>query len=217
MAHVAADGQRPVARVDRRYVEVDKEVVEADRGYLVAQRLERHRVVADRQLELARRDVRAGDQRPGGQRIRHLPSHSLFNPTSTPQTDDARDPLVSQLCKHLFGMAGVSDLGLNRADPATLVVDLNCAFASIEQQHDPRLRNRPLAIAAHATDAATIVSAPREARDLGIMNRMRRFEAQAIWPSIAVAEPNPPPSPSAPDPLLPLLTPHRPPLLRMSI
>ncbi|HYU64591.1 MAG TPA: hypothetical protein VEN12_12495, partial [Verrucomicrobiae bacterium] len=56
------------------------------------------------------------------------------------------------------------ELGLNTADPATLVIDLNCAFASIEQQHDPSLRGRVLAIAAYATDAATIVSSSREAR-----------------------------------------------------
>src|SRR3989441_11873341 len=114
-------------------------------------------------------------------------------------------------------MAGVSDLGLNRADPATLVVDLNCAFASIEQQHDPRLRNRPLAIAAYATDAATIVSASREARDLGIRTGMRVFEAKAIWPSIAVAEPNPPRYRAVSDQLVAILARHSPDVLRMSI
>src|SRR5712664_2424076 len=114
-------------------------------------------------------------------------------------------------------MAGVSDLGLNRADPATLVVDLNCAFASIEQQHDPRLRNRPLAIAAYATDAATIVSASREARDLGIRTGMRVFEAKAIWPSIAVAEPNPPRYRAVSDQLVAIMTRHSPDVLRMSI
>src|SRR5438874_855453 len=50
------------------------------------------------------------------------------------------------------------ELGLNTAEPATLVIDLNCAFASLEQQHDPVLRGRVLDIAAYATDAATIVS-----------------------------------------------------------
>src|SRR5260370_16845017 len=152
--------------------------MQANRRDLVAQSLERHRVVADRQLELARRDFRAGDQRPGGQRIRHLPSHSLFNPNSTLQRDGARDPPALKLCKHLFDMAGVSDLGLNRAEPATLVVDLNCAFASIEQQHDPRLRNRPLAIAAYATDASTILSAPRKTPPPPPTPPLRAFQPQ---------------------------------------
>ncbi|HEX9098823.1 MAG TPA: hypothetical protein VF956_04970 [Candidatus Dormibacteraeota bacterium] len=114
-------------------------------------------------------------------------------------------------------MAAVSDLGLNRAAPATLVVDLNCAFASIEQQNDPRLRGRPLAIAAYATDAATIVSASREARDLGIRTGMRVFEARAIFPPIAVAEPNPPLYRKVSDLLIEIMQRHSPDVLRMSI
>ena len=56
-------------------------------------------------------------------------------------------------CEHLLVVEPPSpeaiELGLNTADPATLVIDLNCAFASIEQQNDPTLRGRPLAIAAY--------------------------------------------------------------------
>src|ERR1700694_1438465 len=93
------------------------------------------------------------------------------------------------VCEHLLAVA--TQLGLNTAEPTTLVVDLNCAFASIEQQHNPELRGRPLAIAAYATDAATIVSSSREARDLGIKTGMRVLEAKAIFPSIIVREPDP--------------------------
>src|SRR5229473_6735947 len=114
-------------------------------------------------------------------------------------------------------MAAVSDLGLNRAAPATLVVDLNCAFASIEQQHDPSLRGKPLAIAAYATDAATIVSSSREARDLGIKTGMKVFEAKAIFKKIAVREPNPPLYREASDQLIEIMERHSPDVLRMSI
>ncbi len=109
------------------------------------------------------------------------------------------------------------DLRLNRAAPTTLVVDLNCAFASIEQQHDPALRGRPLAIAAYATDAATIVSSSREARDLGIKTGMRVFEAKAIFPRIAILEPNPPRYREVSDRLIEILERHSPDVLRMSI
>ena len=109
------------------------------------------------------------------------------------------------------------ELGLNIADPATLVIDLNCAFASIEQQHDPSIRGRPLAIAAYATDAATIVSSSREARDLGIKTGMRVFEAKAIFPKILVREPNPPLYRSASDRLIDIMERHSPDVLRMSI
>lgn len=108
-------------------------------------------------------------------------------------------------------------LGLNTAEPKTLVVDLNCAFASIEQQHDPTLRGRPLAIAAYATDAATIVSSSREARDLGIKTGMRVFEAKAIFPRVLVREPNPPLYRDASDRLIEIMERHSPDVLRMSI
>jgi DNA polymerase IV len=112
---------------------------------------------------------------------------------------------------------GADQLGLNTADPATLVVDLNCAFASIEQQHDPTLRGRPLAIAAYATNAATIVSSSREARDLGIKTGMKVFEAKAIFPNVLVMEPNPPRYRAVSDKLMEILERHSPDILRMSI
>lgn len=109
------------------------------------------------------------------------------------------------------------EIGLNTARPAVLVVDLNCAFASIEQQHDPGLRDRPLAIAAYATDAATIVSASREARDLGIKTGMKVFEAKAIFRGITVREPNPPRYRATSDLLVEIMERHSPDVLRMSI
>ena len=109
------------------------------------------------------------------------------------------------------------DLGLNTAEPTTLVVDLNCAFASIEQQHDPELRGKVLAIAAYATDAATIVSSSREARDLGIKTGMKVFEAKAIYPTVIVREPNPPRYRDVSDTLMDILRRHSPDVLRMSI
>lgn len=114
-------------------------------------------------------------------------------------------------------MGNEPDLGLNQADPTTVVVDLNCAFASIEQQHDPTLRGRPLAIAAYNTDAATIVSSSREARDLGIKTGMRVFEAKAIFPRIVVMEPNPPRYRAVSDQLIEIMGRHSPEVLRMSI
>src|SRR3981081_2859324 len=109
------------------------------------------------------------------------------------------------------------ELGLNTASPTTLVVDLNCAFASIEQQHDPSLRGKPLAIAAYNTDAATIVSSSREARDLGIKTGMKVFEAKAIYARIVVMEPNPPRYRAVSDQMIEIMPRHTPDVLRMSI
>src|SRR3982075_3964214 len=122
------------------------------------------------------------------------------------------------ICEHVFAMSRLGEeLGLNKADPTTLVIDLNCAFASIEQQHDPKLRGRPLAIAAYATDAATIVSSSREALDLGIKTGMRVFEARAIFPAVLVREPNPPLYRAASDQMIEIMERHSPDVLRMSI
>jgi DNA polymerase IV len=122
------------------------------------------------------------------------------------------------LCEHLLVVSkGAAELGLNTAEPTTLVIDLNCAFASIEQQHDPMLRGRPLAIAAYATNAATIVSSSREARDLGIKTGMRVLEAKAIFPRVLVMEPNPPRYRAVSDRLMEIIERHSPDVLRMSI
>ncbi len=120
------------------------------------------------------------------------------------------------MCEHLLAVSSPR-LSLNPADPTTLVIDLNCAFASIEQQHNPKLRGRPLAIAAYAVDAATIVSSSREARDLGIKTGMRVFEAKAIYPRIVVMDPNPPLYRAASDQLIEIMERHSPDVLRMSI
>src|SRR5467141_3874610 len=126
--------------------------------------------------------------------------------------------IATGLCEHLLAMrVAPVNLGLNEAAPTTLVIDLNCAFASIEQQHDPKLRGQPLAIAAYATDAATIVSSSREARDLGIKTGMRVYEAKAIFPRIVVREPNPPRYRAASDTLIEIMLRHSPDVLRMSI
>src|SRR3989475_1698026 len=129
------------------------------------------------------------------------------------------------MCEHWFAVAGSSPppsaeavaLGLNLAEPQTLVIDLNCAFASIEEQQTPARRGRPLAIAAYAPDAATIVSSSREARALGIKTGMRVFEAKAFFPSILVREPDPPLYRSVSDKLIEIMQRHSPDVLRMSI
>src|SRR3977135_1474610 len=109
------------------------------------------------------------------------------------------------------------ELGLKTAFPTTLVVDLNCAFASIHHQHDPTLVGTPWALPAYAPDAATIVSSSREARDLGIKTGMKVFEAKAIYPAVLVREPNPPLYRTASDQMIEIMERHSPDVLRMSI
>src|SRR5207247_7576698 len=83
--------------------------------------------------------------------------------------------------------------------------------------HQPQARRRAVAIPAHATGAATIVSSSREARDSGIKTGMRVFEAKAIFPGVLVREPNPPLYREVSDKLIEIMERHSPDVLRMSI
>jgi len=82
-------------------------------------------------------------------------------------------------------------LGLNTATPSVLFLDLNSAFASIEQLYRPELRGRPVAVCPGAARASAVISASREARALGVRTLMRVFEAVSVCPDLAVVEPDP--------------------------
>ena len=85
--------------------------------------------------------------------------------------------------------SGSEELGYNPAPPSVLFLDLNSAFASIEQQYRPELRGRPVAVCPGAVRASTVISASREARALGVRTLMRAYEALAICPDLVVLEP----------------------------
>src|SRR5438067_468959 len=63
--------------VDERDVEVDQQVVEADRGDRIAQGFEGHGVVSAGELKLVRSDLRARNQGARGQRLDGLPQRSI--------------------------------------------------------------------------------------------------------------------------------------------
>src|SRR5215472_13275849 len=75
--------------------------------------------------------------------------------------------------------SGGEELGLNPAAPTVLFLDLNSAFASIEQQYRPELRGRPVAVCPGASRASTVISASREARALGICPDLTVLEPDA--------------------------------------
>lgn len=83
------------------------------------------------------------------------------------------------------------NLGLNRARPSTLFLDLNSAFASIEQQYRPELRGKPVAVCPGTSRASAVISASREARALGVRTGMRVFETISLCPELVVVEPDP--------------------------
>ena len=84
-----------------------------------------------------------------------------------------------------------SSLGLSTAAPSVLFLDLNSAFASIEQQYRPELRGRPVAVCPGAVRASAVISASREARALGVRTGMRVYQALPRCPDLVLLQPDP--------------------------
>ncbi|WP_334130148.1 Y-family DNA polymerase [Sneathiella sp.] len=66
----------------------------------------------------------------------------------------------------------------------TLYVDMNGFFASVEQQMDPRLRGKPVAITAVETESGACVAASYEAKAFGVTTGTRIYEARQLCPGI---------------------------------
>lgn len=81
--------------------------------------------------------------------------------------------------------------GYNDKQPLIMHVDLNSAFASIEQQSRPLLRNRPVAVVNRRTKYTCIVTASYEAKALGIKVGMRFIDAERLVPDLVAVESDP--------------------------
>jgi DNA polymerase-4 len=68
-----------------------------------------------------------------------------------------------------------------------LYLDLNSFFASVEQQLDPALRGRPVAVGPAAIDSGTIIAASYEAKAFGIRTGMKVGEAKRRCPGLRFA------------------------------
>lgn len=83
------------------------------------------------------------------------------------------------------------DLQVNVAAPSVMHIDLNSCFATVTQQAHPRLRGKPLAIAAYTSAGGCILASSIEAKKLGIKTGMRVRDAREICPDIIVRENDP--------------------------
>lgn len=70
-------------------------------------------------------------------------------------------------------------------------VDLNSAFATIEQQSRPLLRGRPVAIINRRTEHTAIVTASYEAKAFGVKVGMKFTEAARLVPGLVAIESDP--------------------------
>ena len=71
-----------------------------------------------------------------------------------------------------------------------LYLDLNSYFASVEQQLQPKLRNRPIAIVPTITDATCAIAASYEAKSYGIKTGTMIYEAKRLCPELICIQAN---------------------------
>ena len=82
-------------------------------------------------------------------------------------------------------------LDLNREDPLIMHIDLNSAFATIEQQSRPSLRNKPVGVTNRISKNCCVIAASYQAKKLGIKVGMPLSEAKKIEPKFIILESDP--------------------------
>jgi DNA polymerase-4 len=73
-----------------------------------------------------------------------------------------------------------------------LFLDMNAYFASVEQQMQPSLRGRPVAVVPMQTDTTCCIAVSYEARPFGIRTGTQVGEARRRCPSLRIVEARPP-------------------------
>src|SRR5215813_4607764 len=72
-----------------------------------------------------------------------------------------------------------------------LFVDMNSFFASAEQQLEPRLRNRPMAVSPVEAETTCCIAASYEAKQYGIKCGTAVYEARRMCPGIPIVPARP--------------------------
>jgi DNA polymerase-4 len=76
--------------------------------------------------------------------------------------------------------------------PSTIMhIDLNSCFATVEQQANPHLRGKPVAVAAYTTPSGCIIAPSVEAKELGIKVGMRVKDGKTLCRDLIVLPPDP--------------------------
>jgi len=70
-------------------------------------------------------------------------------------------------------------------------IDLNSCFATIEQQANPLLRNKPIAVVAYDSPKGCILAPSIEAKKMGVKTGMQVREGKLLCPSLQILEPDP--------------------------
>lgn len=83
------------------------------------------------------------------------------------------------------------DLPINEVAPLIMHIDLNSCFAIIEQQANPLLRYKPVAVAAYDNPTGIVLAASYEAKVLGVKLGVKVKEARSMCPNIIILTPDP--------------------------
>ncbi len=80
----------------------------------------------------------------------------------------------------------MGDIGRPETGLRWLYLDLNSYFASVEQQLDPSIRNRPVAVVPVMSDTTCAIAASYEAKAFGIKTGTKIYEAKQRCPELIV-------------------------------
>ena len=79
----------------------------------------------------------------------------------------------------------------NPAKSNVMLIDINSCFATIEQQANPLIRDRPVVVAAFTTPNGCILASSVTAKKLGIKTGMRVSDGRNIYSKLIVLPPDP--------------------------
>ncbi len=85
----------------------------------------------------------------------------------------------------------MEDLNFNSNPSYIMHIDLNSCFATIEQQANPHLRGKPIAVAAYASSNGCILAPSIEAKTYGVKTGMKVKDGKNLCPSLVVLSPDP--------------------------
>ncbi len=84
-----------------------------------------------------------------------------------------------------------NSLGFNPNPSTTMHIDLNSCFATVEQQANPYLRGKPIAVAAYNSPRGCILAPSIEAKRYGVKTGMRVVDGKALCPDLVIVDSDP--------------------------
>ncbi|MCD6011565.1 MAG: hypothetical protein K0Q79_1427 [Flavipsychrobacter sp.] len=83
-----------------------------------------------------------------------------------------------------------NSVGANK-EPWVMYIDMNCYFASCEQQRHPELRGKPLGVLTYDSPNAAVIAASKEAKEFGVKSGMRLMDCRQICPQMLTVPTSP--------------------------